>query len=141
MGTFEDARRMARRRVPRAVFDYVDGGADAELTMQANRSSLEAVGFVPRVGVATGAPDLTTTVLGTHVSMPLLLSPVGYTRLVHSEGDVAGAPPAGAASTIFTLDSMAGPTISYVAAAADAPATYPPPLPRCPPAHDALPPI
>src|SRR3546814_12320127 len=50
MGTFEDARRMARRRVPRAVFDYVDGGADAELTMQANRSSLEAVGFVPRVG-------------------------------------------------------------------------------------------
>src|SRR3546814_13894904 len=53
MGTFEDARRMARRRVPRAVFDYVDGGADAELTMQANRSSLEAVGFVPRVGVAT----------------------------------------------------------------------------------------
>src|SRR3546814_11337206 len=76
MGTFEDARRMARRRVPRAVFDYVDGGADAELTIPANRSSPEAVGFVLRVGVATGAHDLTTTVLGTPVSTPLLLPPV-----------------------------------------------------------------
>src|SRR3546814_18927188 len=133
MGTFEDARRMARRRVPRAVFDYVDGGADAELTMQANRSSLEAVGFVPRVGVATGAPDLTTTVLGTHVSMPLLLSPVGYTRLVHSEGDVAGARAAGAASTIFTLSPMAGHTRQAVAPAAGAPARFPPYSPRRPP--------
>src|SRR3546814_13521740 len=56
--------------------------------------------------------------------MPLLLSPVGYTRLVHSEGDVAGARAAGAASTIFTLSSMAGHTIEDVAAAAGAPAWF-----------------
>jgi len=124
IGTFEDARRLARRRVPRAVFDYVDGGADAELTMRANRAAIEAVGFVPRMGVTRGAPDLSATVLGTPVTMPVLLSPVGYTRLVHSDGDVAGVRAAGAAGTIFTLSSMAGHTIEEVAAAATGPAWF-----------------
>lgn len=124
IGTFDDARRLARRRVPRAVFDYVDGGADAELTMRANRAALGAVGFAPRVGAPTGPPDLTTTVLGTPVSLPVLLSPVGYTRLVHSEGDVAGARAAGAAGTIFTLSSMAGHTIEEVAEASSGPSWF-----------------
>lgn len=121
IGTFEDARRLARRRLPPAVFDYVDGGADGEATMRANRLAFEAVGFVPRAGVTKGAPDLSTTVLGSPVSMPVLLSPVGYTRLVHPEGDVAGARAAGAAGTVFTLSSMAGHTIEEVAAAGRGP--------------------
>ena len=121
IGTFEDARRLARRRVPPAVFDYVDGGADGEATMRANRRAFEAVGFVPRAGVTKGAPDLATTVLGSSVSMPVLLSPVGYTRLVHREGDVAGARAAGTAGTVFTLSSMAGHTIEEVAAAGEGP--------------------
>ncbi|MDD9369742.1 MAG: alpha-hydroxy acid oxidase [Acidimicrobiales bacterium] len=124
IGTFDDARRLAQRRVPRAVFDYVDGGAEAELTMRANREAFEAVGFVPRVGVTTGPADLSTTVLGTPVDLPVLLSPVGYTRLVHSGGDVAGARAAGAAGTIFTLSSMAGHTIEEVAAAATGPTWF-----------------
>ena len=124
IGTFDDARRLAQRRVPRAVFDYVDGGAEAELTMRANREAFEAVGFVPRVGVTTGPTDLSTTVLGTPVDLPVLLSPVGYTRLVHSGGDVAGARAAGAAGTIFTLSSMAGHTIEEVAAAATRPTWF-----------------
>jgi isopentenyl diphosphate isomerase/L-lactate dehydrogenase-like FMN-dependent dehydrogenase len=124
IGTVDDARRLARRRVPRAVFDYVDGGAESELTMRANRDAFEAVGFVPRLGVTTGPADLATTVLGTPAALPVLLSPVGYTRLVHHEGDVAGARAAGAAGTIFTLSSMAGHTIEEVAAAATGPAWF-----------------
>jgi len=124
IGTYDDARRLARRRVPRVVFDYVDGGADGELTMRANRQALEAVAFVPRIGESTPAPSVSTTVLGSPVDVPVLLSPVGFTRLVHSEGDVAGARAAGAAGTIFTLSSMSGHTIEEVAEAADGPTWF-----------------
>jgi isopentenyl diphosphate isomerase/L-lactate dehydrogenase-like FMN-dependent dehydrogenase len=118
--TVADARRLARRRVPPVVFDYIDGGAGEERTLAANREAIEAVGFVPRMGVTAGVPgpDLTTTVLGTPVSMPLLVSPVGFTRMMDPAGDVAGARAAGAAGTIFTLSSMSGHTIEEVAAAA-----------------------
>ena len=99
------------------VFDYIDGGSDGETTMRANRAAFESVGFVPRMGTTRGLPDLSTTVLGTPVSLPVLLSPVGYSRMMHLEGDVAGARAAGAAGTIFTLSSMSGHTIEEVAAA------------------------
>lgn len=124
IGTYEDARRLSRRHVPRAVFDYVDGGADGEETLRANRAAFAAVRFVPRMGVTRGAADLATTVLGAPVSFPVLLSPVGYTRLVHPDGDLAGARAAGAAGTIFTLSSMSGHTIEDVAAAATGPAWF-----------------
>src|SRR5919109_2988610 len=109
IGTYDDARRLAHRRVPRAVFDYVDGGADGEETLRANRDAFAAVRFVPRQGVARGPADLTTTVLGTPVAFPVLLSPVGYTRLVHPDGDPAGARAAGAAGTNPPPRSIARP--------------------------------
>lgn len=124
LGTYDDARRRARRRLPAAIFDYVDGGAEGELTMRANRAALEALQLVPRMGRTTGPADLSTTVLGQPVDLPILLSPVGYTRLVHPEGDVAGARAAGAAGTVFTLSSMAGHTIEEVAAAATGPTWF-----------------
>jgi isopentenyl diphosphate isomerase/L-lactate dehydrogenase-like FMN-dependent dehydrogenase len=117
LGTVEQARLAARRRLPRVAFDYVDGGAETEGTMRANRAAFEAVGFEPRMGATRGAPDLATTVLGTEVSMPLLLSPVGFTRLLHREGDIAGARAADAAGTLFTLSSMSGHLMEDVAAA------------------------
>ncbi len=118
--TVDDARRLARRRVPRPVFDYIDGAAGSESTLEANRTALEAVEFLPRMGVSRGfpGPDLATTVLGQPVSMPLLLSPVGFTRMMHPSGDVAGARAAGAAGTVFTLSSMSGHTMEEVSAAA-----------------------
>lgn len=121
IGTYEDARRSARRRVPVAVFDYIDGGADAELTLRANRAAFESLRFIPRMGASVGVPELATTVLGTPVTMPVLLSPVGYSRLVHSEGDVAAVRAASNIGTIFTLSSMAGHTIEEVAGAAGLP--------------------
>jgi|SRR5437588_4508740 len=120
IGTVADARRLARRRVPRPVFDYMEGGAGSEQTMRDNTAAVEAVGFSPRMGVTTGVPgpDLRTTVLGTPVSMPLLMSPVGFTRMMDPAGDVAGARAAAGAGTLFTLSSMSGHTMAEVAAAA-----------------------
>jgi isopentenyl diphosphate isomerase/L-lactate dehydrogenase-like FMN-dependent dehydrogenase len=119
--TVEHARSLARRTLPRLVFDYIDGGAEAEITMRANRAAIEAVGFLPRMGLTRGRPDLTTTVLGTPVSMPVLLGPVGFTRMIHHRGDVAAARAAGAAGTIFTQSSMSGHTIEEVAAVGPGP--------------------
>ncbi len=104
------------------VFDYIDGAAETEGTMRANRAAVEAVGFVPRMAVTEGAPgpSLATTVLGHPVSMPVLLSPIGFTRGMHPGGDAAGATAAARAGTIFTLSSMSGQTMAEVAAAYEA---------------------
>src|SRR5215469_17550680 len=87
----EDLRRAAKRRLPRVVFDYIDGGAEDESTLRANRRAFEAVTFRPRCAVATPVCDLGTTVLGTSVSMPLILAPVGSCRLMFPRGEVAAA--------------------------------------------------
>jgi len=121
IATFADARRLARRRVPPVIFDYVDGAAEAEVTMRANRAAFETIRFRPKMGRNTGTPKLATTVLGQPVEIPVLLSPVGGTRLVNNEGDLAGARAAAKAGTIFALSSMTAHTIEAVAAAADGP--------------------
>lgn len=126
IGSVAQARRLALRRIPRPVEDYLEGGAGSERTMRANEAAIDAVQFLPRVGVTRGvpSPDLATTVLGTPVSMPLLLSPVGFTRMMDPAGDVAGAAAAGKAGTIFTLSSMSGHTMDEVMAAASGPVWF-----------------
>ena len=118
----EDAQRVARRRVPAPVENYVEGGAGREETLAANLAAVRSIPLAPRLGLSSGrAPDLRTTVLGADVSMPLLLSPVGFTRMMHSAGDEAGARAAGAAGTIFTLSSMSGHEMESVKGAATGP--------------------
>lgn len=119
--TVEDARELARRRLPGVVFDYVDGAAETEHTMRANRDAFESVGFVPNMAVpgAPVTPALATTVLGAAISLPVILAPVGFTRAMAPGGDVAGATAAKAARTIFTMSTMSGHTLEDVAAAAD----------------------
>ena len=82
-----DARRRARRVLPRVVFDFVDGAADDEVTMRANRAAFEAVTFRPRAAVHV-KPDLRTTVLGTPVALPVLTAPCGFVRIVHPDGEI-----------------------------------------------------
>src|SRR5438034_1833754 len=79
----EDLRLLARRRLPRAVFDYLDGGAEGELTLSENVRVFREVTFRPRNAVATDAYNLKTRVLGEELSFPALLAPVGYSRLMH----------------------------------------------------------
>jgi isopentenyl diphosphate isomerase/L-lactate dehydrogenase-like FMN-dependent dehydrogenase len=126
IASVDDARRLARRRVPRAVFDYIEGGGGLELTLRANRSVIESVRFRPRVGVTMGVPDpeLVTSVLGFEVSMPVLMSPVGFTRMMNTRGDIAGASAAGKAGTVFTLSSMTGHEMVDVMAGATGPAWF-----------------
>src|SRR5579862_1684310 len=85
----EDLRTMARRRLPRVVFDYVDGGADGEVTLRENCRVFDDVTFRPRQAVAMTSCDLRTRVLGFDLSFPAILAPVGYSRLFHPGGEVA----------------------------------------------------
>src|SRR5256884_7217173 len=86
-----DFRALARRRVPKAVFDYLDGGAEGEVTLRENCRVFEDVTFRPRHAVSISDCDLRTRVLGFDLSLPFLLAPVGYSRLMHPGGEVAAA--------------------------------------------------
>jgi isopentenyl diphosphate isomerase/L-lactate dehydrogenase-like FMN-dependent dehydrogenase len=106
--TIADLREAARRRLPRSVFDYIDGGADAEVTLRENCRAFEDVTLRPRSAVATPACDLTTTVLGTTLSMPVLLAPVGSSRMFYPRGEEVAARAAGDAGTIYVLSTLSG---------------------------------
>ena len=120
----EDLRWLARNRLPRVVFDYLDGGAEDELTLQANRRAFEAVTFRPRHAVAVPQCDLRTRVLGLELSFPAVLAPVGYSRLMHPEGEVGAAAAAGAAGTAYILSTISGHPLEDVKAASSGPLWY-----------------
>jgi L-lactate dehydrogenase (cytochrome) len=104
----EDLRLMARRRLPRMAFDYIDGGADREWTLRENCRAFEQVLFRPRSAVATKSCDLGTTVLGAKLDIPFLLGPVGSSRMFYPRGEEAAASAAGEAGTIYTLSTLSG---------------------------------
>src|SRR5258708_20131739 len=83
--SIEDILALARKRLPRSPFDFIDGAAEDEVTMRANRRAFEHVTFVPRTLVDVATRDLSTTVLGTKVSLPLVLGPTGTPGLSHPE--------------------------------------------------------
>lgn len=120
----EDLRRLARARLPRIVFDYVDGGAEDEETVARNRKAFHSVTFRPRMAVPLRRCDLRARVLGFDISFPALLAPVGYSRLLHPEGEIAATRAAGAAETIFVLSTISGHPLEKVAAAASGPVWY-----------------
>jgi isopentenyl diphosphate isomerase/L-lactate dehydrogenase-like FMN-dependent dehydrogenase len=120
----EDLRRLARRRLPRAVFDYLDGGAEAEQTLAENCRAFRDVIFRPRSAVAVANCDLKTRVLGHELSFPAILAPVGYSRLMHPEGEVAAARAAGEAGTGYILSTISGHKLENVKAASPGPVWY-----------------
>jgi L-lactate dehydrogenase (cytochrome) len=119
-----DLRRLAERRLPRVVFDYIDGGADAELTLRENSRVFDDVLFRPRSAVATGAIDLRTTVLGTELALPFILAPVGSSRMFYPRGEVVAARAAGEAGTAYTLSTLSGCRVDEVKAATKGPMWY-----------------
>jgi isopentenyl diphosphate isomerase/L-lactate dehydrogenase-like FMN-dependent dehydrogenase len=120
----EDLRRAAKRRLPRVIFDYIDGGAEDEWTLRANCRAFEAVTFRPRCAVATPACDLRVSVLGKSLSMPLILAPVGSSRLMYPRGEEAAAGAAGAAGIAYALSTLSGCRLEDVAAASKEPVWY-----------------
>jgi L-lactate dehydrogenase (cytochrome) len=119
-----DLRGLARRRLPRVVFDYIDGGADGEVTLRENCRAFDAVTFRPRCAVATASCDLRTTVLGIPLSMPLMLAPVGSSRLFYPRGEEVAAKAAGAAGTAYILSTLSGCRLEDVARASSGPVLY-----------------
>ena len=120
----DDLRPLARRRVPRAVFDYIDGAAEGELTLRENCRAFEDVTFRPRHAVAFPEVDLRTRVLGLDLALPFLLAPVGYSRVFHPGGEVAAARAAGKAGTGYMLSTISGHRLEDVAAGSTGPVFY-----------------
>src|SRR6059036_1495108 len=120
----EDLRNLARRRLPRMVFDYLDGGAEAEVTLRENCRAFESVTFRPRQAVAVPDCDLRTRVLGFDISFPALLAPVGYSRLMHPDGEAGAARAAGAAGTAYILSTISGYRLEDVRAASTGPVCF-----------------
>lgn len=115
---------MAQRRLPRSVFDYLDGGAEGELTLAENCRAFRDVLFRPRGAVAVAACDLKTRVLGHEFSFPAILAPVGYSRLMHPEGEIAAARMAGEAGTGYILSTISGHKLEDVKAGSKGPVWY-----------------
>ena len=119
-----DLRPLARKRLPRVVFDYIDGGADGEVTLKENCRAFEELSFRPRQAVAVPQCDLATRVLGLDLALPVLLAPVGYSRLMHPGGEVVAARAAGAAGTAYVLSTVSGHRMEDVKAASRGPVWY-----------------
>lgn len=121
LASIEDVRLAARARLPRMVFDFIEGGAEDEVTVAANRSGFSDLHLRPRVLTGTGTRDLATTVVGQRIAMPAIMSPAGLLRLAHADGEVAAARAAERAGTVFTLSTGSSCTIEEVAEASQGP--------------------
>jgi L-lactate dehydrogenase (cytochrome) len=117
----QDLRERARRRIPRAIFDYADGGAYAEQTIAANRRDLDALHLRQRVMVDVSQRSLATTLVGQPASLPLAIAPTGLAGLFHKDGEILGARAAQAAGVPFCLSTMSICSIEDVRAAVPKP--------------------
>lgn len=122
--TIADLRVRARRRLPRMVFDYIDGGAGDEITMRENSRVFSDIALRPRSAVVVPDVDIRTTVLGQEWSLPFGLAPVGSSRMFWPRGEAAAAAAAGAAGTLYTLSTLSGTRLEEVRAATAGPAWY-----------------
>ncbi len=119
-----DLRLLAQRRLPRVAFDYIDGGADGEVTLRENCRIFDDVLFRPKNAVSMTGCDLSTTVLGQQLSLPFILAPVGSSRMFYPRGEVHAARAAGEAGTAYTLSTLSGTRVDEVKAGTKGPVWY-----------------
>jgi L-lactate dehydrogenase (cytochrome) len=119
--SIDDLRLRARQRLPRFLFDYVEGGADDEVTLRANREAFARYAFRARTLVDVGVRDLSTTLLGQRLALPVILAPVGLAGLLAPRGEILAAEAAARKGSLFTLSTMSVCTIEEVARAAPGP--------------------
>jgi isopentenyl diphosphate isomerase/L-lactate dehydrogenase-like FMN-dependent dehydrogenase len=119
-----DLRLLAKRRLPRMAFDYIDGGAEGETTLRENCRVYEDVALRPRSAVVAKSVDLRTTVLGIELALPVLLAPVGSCRLFWPRGEAAASSAAGKAGTAYILSTLSGTRLEEVKAASTGPGFY-----------------
>src|SRR5437899_3172867 len=121
MTCIEDLRQTARRKVPRAFFDYAEAGSYSEATLRANREDLERIKLRQRVLFDVSQRDLATTIMGEKVSLPLALAPIGLCGMQHGDGEILACRAAQAAGIPYTLSTMSICSIEDIAASVDKP--------------------
>jgi isopentenyl diphosphate isomerase/L-lactate dehydrogenase-like FMN-dependent dehydrogenase len=119
-----DLRRLARRRLPPIVFDYIDGGSDDEVTLRGNARAFEDLTFRPRCAVPTPDLDISTMVMGARFDVPFILAPLGSTRMFYPHGEELAAHAAGLAGTGYILSTFSGTNMEDVRAATSGTAWY-----------------
>ena len=112
-----DLRAIAKRRTPTAPFDYVDGAAEDEISINKARRAFREIEFQPGVLRNVADADLSTTIFGREWSMPLAIAPTGFTRMMHSEGEYGGSAAAADAGIAYTLSTMGTASMEDVARA------------------------
>jgi L-lactate dehydrogenase (cytochrome) len=122
--TIEDLRTAARRRLPRALFDYIDGGAEGEVTLRDNQADFQRYRFRPRALVDVSRRDQSTTVLGISIASPLILAPTGFTGMFWPRGEAVAARAAGRKGVIYTASTMSICSMEEIAEAATGPIWY-----------------
>jgi len=120
----EDLRKIARKKLPKPLFNYIDGGADDEINVLGNAKAFDRVRLLPEYLVDMANIDTTTKVLGREISMPLFLAPTGMTRLFHPDGETAVSKAAAAAGTYYSLSTVGATSIEDVAAACSGPKCF-----------------
>ena len=115
--TIADLRTIAQRRTPKAAFDYTDGAAEQEISLARARQAFEDIEFSPSILRGMSTVDTSSTILGGPSALPFAIAPTGFTRLMQTEGEIAGAGAAGAAGIPFTLSTLGTTSIEAVKAA------------------------
>ena len=119
--SYDDFRRLAGRRLPRLVYDFVEGGADGEVTLRANHAAFDRVRFTASSLVDVTERDPGVTVLGRRLEVPFICGPAGLARLVHRDGELAAARAAAAAGTVFVISTASSYSIEEIAAVSNGP--------------------
>jgi L-lactate dehydrogenase (cytochrome) len=111
---FDDFRKLAKKKLPSPIFHYIDGGADDEVTLRRNTESFNDCDLVPSILASVGNPDLSTTIFGKKIDLPIFLAPAAMQRLYHYEGDKASAKAAEKFGTFYSMSTMANNTIEEI---------------------------
>ena len=121
---FEDFRKLAKKKLPSPIFNYIDGGADDEITLRRNTEAFDDCDLVPNILNNVGEPDLSTTIFGKKIDMPIFLSPTAMQRLYHHDGDKASARAAEKFGTFYSMSSMANTTIEEISNVSSGPKLF-----------------
>ena len=121
---FKDFRELAKRRLPRPIFDYIDGAADDELTYARNTESFNSVSLIPNVLRSVKDVDMSTTIFGKKISMPLYCSPTAVQRLFHYQGERAVAKAANKLNTMFGVSSLSTVSVDEISSISECPKMF-----------------
>ena len=111
---FNDFRKLAKKKLPAPIFHYIDGGSDDEVTLRRNTSAFDDCDLIPNILASVGKPDLSTTIFGRKIDMPIFLSPTAMQRLYHPDGDKASARAAEKFGTFYSMSTMANNSIEEI---------------------------